>query len=122
VTGTNAMPNGYIRIEGTLQIEINGAAPGLTCDRLVVAGDLDLSATTDVLRLSGTLGNERAYTLATYSGMRTGKFDAVYWNGAPVATPEVSVVGGAALVYGPTLNGTIQIVGQNACGAVLRAR
>ena len=71
-----------------------------TPDQLVIAGNADLSGTSDVLDviLSGTQTQSR-YVLATYAGTRTGQFDTLNVSGGTGTwTQDYSVPGQLAIV------------------------
>ncbi len=92
VTGT-VSPEGTLRLPGapslpgTLVLDV--AANG-TCDRVTVAGTLDVSGLALVLNLPETRPTVSAYTLVTASGGISGKFES-----ASLARPWM-------LTYGPT--------------------
>ena len=91
-----------------LNVETDTTA-GSPVDTLAISGQLNLSGSADALYLSGTLAGGQAYTVVT-AGLVNGTFDAVYWNGNLVASPQTGGIGNAGdyyLEYGP---GSIALV------------
>ncbi len=109
--GIGTLTVGTLNLQGALQIDATNTP---SSDLLVINGDLTLNATTSSLVLAGTLPTSN-FTIATYTGARTGTFAAFSSPNTINYSVDYSTPGLIRVDYVPSVN-TLTWAGTNAGG------